>query len=279
MTVLSMIQQACSEYGLTRPTAIVSSSNQEITQLIAATYRAAKHARMNYDWPFLTKEFTFSTSNGVANYALPSDFQRIVPGTVWNRTDQMEIGLLSPQEWQTLTSGVSSGVTQRYRIKGAGTSRFYLTPTPSSTETIVFEYISKNWILPVEWTATTSFLINTYTSYNGNIYKATTGGTTSTTAPTHTSGSAADGSVVWAYQSLYEAFTADTDTVLIDELTMAIGIQAEFAEKKGFEYQDLKARFEIALRDEYVAQKGTRTFALNNKGRFLGNIPDGGFGL
>lgn len=50
------------------------------------------------------------------------------------------------------------------------------------------------------YAAATSFALNRYTIFGANLYKATTAGTTgAASAPTHTSGTASDGTVVWTF--------------------------------------------------------------------------------
>lgn len=52
---------------------------------------------------------------------------------------------------------------------------------------------------PVAWSATTSQAVGSKVSANGNIYAATNSGVTGSVAPSHTSGTATDGTVVWLY--------------------------------------------------------------------------------
>lgn len=49
------------------------------------------------------------------------------------------------------------------------------------------------------WAATTAYALNAYAYANGNVYQATVAGTSGSTAPSHTSGTATDGTVTWTY--------------------------------------------------------------------------------
>lgn len=49
------------------------------------------------------------------------------------------------------------------------------------------------------WTAGTSYTVNKLIYANGKVYKATVAGVSGTTAPVHTSGTAADGTVTWQF--------------------------------------------------------------------------------
>ena len=96
-------------------------------------------------WPILLKEHTFSTSSGTAAYALPADFDRLVNETVYNRSDNdIFSGPLTPAEYQLQNYGTaSSGTTEKFRLKAASNAlKFEIDPTPSSTQTIGFEYVS-----------------------------------------------------------------------------------------------------------------------------------------
>jgi hypothetical protein len=78
-------------------------------------------------------------------FDLPSDWQRQIPQTEWNRTQRWELlGPKSAQEWQTFKSGiVSAGPRQRFRILQ---NQLCLNPSPPDNQTLSFEYISNGWV-------------------------------------------------------------------------------------------------------------------------------------
>jgi hypothetical protein len=78
-------------------------------------------------------------------FDLPSDWNRQIPQTEWNRTQRWELlGPKSAQEWQTFKSGiVSAGPRQRFRILQ---NQLCLNPSPPDNQTLSFEYISNGWV-------------------------------------------------------------------------------------------------------------------------------------
>jgi hypothetical protein len=72
------------------------------------------------------------------------------------------------------------------------------------------------------WKASTVYADYAQVKYNGNYYSATTGGTTSTTPPTHLTGSATDGTVTWLYMS-------SSSFATVDQYLQRPGSQAEYA--------------------------------------------------
>lgn len=95
-----------------------------------------------------TVELQFSQNK----FDLPSDWQRQVPQTEWNRTQRWQLlGPKSSQEWQTFKSGiVSAGPRQRFRIQQ---NQLCLNPSPPDNQTLSFEYISNGWVEGVDGTA------------------------------------------------------------------------------------------------------------------------------
>jgi hypothetical protein len=104
-----------------------------------------------YNWSHLQEEHTFSTSNGTANYDLPTYFARIVNGTVWNRTQTRRmVGPIDGQKWQRLKANAATFIDQAFRI---WQDDVWIYPTPTATETVAYEYISKLWVAATGQTA------------------------------------------------------------------------------------------------------------------------------
>lgn len=85
-------------------------------------------------------------SFGQIAYTLPSDIQMFISATMWDRNFRWQLlGPLSAQEWQTIVSGICPvGPRIRFRVMD---NTFYIQPPPgpTQTDTIAYEYISKNW--------------------------------------------------------------------------------------------------------------------------------------
>ena len=88
-----------------------------------------------------TVTFQFSQ----VQYDLPSDWDREIPQTEWDRTNRWPLmGPQSAQDWQSFKSGiVYAGPRQRFRIVG---NTYAINPPPPNGLVFGFEYISKAWI-------------------------------------------------------------------------------------------------------------------------------------
>ncbi len=82
----------------------------------------------------------------VQDFAFPSDFDRMISKTNFDRTDHWaNLGPKSPQEWQWLQSGnISTAPRFRYRRYG---NKFRLFPAPTSVINMVYEYVSQYWVI------------------------------------------------------------------------------------------------------------------------------------
>ena len=81
------------------------------------------------------------------------------------------------------TATIDSGIVNDIVLSNSGSG--YLNP-PTIT-------------IGVEWTASTTYALNDQIYYNGNLYTVSVAGTTSTSAPTFTSGSQTDGTATLSY--------------------------------------------------------------------------------
>lgn len=167
MSLLTIVQNTCDMLGLSRPTAVISSTDAQVRQMLALSNFGAKEIARDHDWAVLTKEYTFSTSSGDADYAFPSDFDRIAYQTAWDRTNYWEMREAVPGYiWQALKSGLVARPSLRkaYRIKAVSNAKqFFVDPTPTATETLVYEYFSNGWNQTSGGTAQSSWANDTDT--------------------------------------------------------------------------------------------------------------------
>ncbi len=99
-------------------------------------------------------------------YTIPSDFDRYISHTWWDRTNHwMLIGPQSPQFDQWQRSGiVTTGPRIRWRQIGVRPTVFRLWPPPTSAsvpDALVFEYINDGWVLHVDGTYGNKFTADT----------------------------------------------------------------------------------------------------------------------
>ncbi len=289
MTVLSIIQRVSDEVGVPRPTSVVGSTDNSARRIYSLLLRTAKDLRASEEWAFLRKEGTFTLASGDSTYALPADFEAWINETQWDGSNHWQlIGPLSPQEWQQKKRGVTSTTPRRmFTVKGGGSDRVEITPTPTASEAgqiLYFEYISTNVFLPKIWTSGESgILVGDYRSYNGNIYISTTAGTTGATPPTHvTDTPVSDGGVTWDYSLIAYSPTSDEDISVLDEEILILGTIYRWKRGKGLDYEDSYLEYRDAIKKQLVNERGMRTAsydggAILQTGRW--NIPDTGYGI
>lgn len=144
MTLLSAVNDAQRLLSLAVTSAIVS-DGQETQNLLFALAKAEAAElleRDEYDFPALrrTKTFTMTTSATLQSSGKPTDFQRAVPETFWNRTQHKKImGPLNDQEWAIANgSSVSSATWQSAMFRYDG---LHIYPAPSAADTGAYDYI------------------------------------------------------------------------------------------------------------------------------------------
>ena len=153
-TAATVISKAARELGLVSADLVdpFGSSDTNILQLCALLEALGQDLCEEHPWAVLQRSHTLSTADGVAAYDFPSDFDRLADGSEWNRTQQWPLTPVSPQQWQTLKARSESGtVFQLFRVAvqtGSDGSQLVIHPTPTSVETLAFEYLSTSWVDP-----------------------------------------------------------------------------------------------------------------------------------
>lgn len=143
LSILQIAKNAADELAINRPTTLIGASEGDDTpaKLYRQLVKTVKHLHATYDWQVLYREKTFTTIAAAAQTgAIPTDFLRFVPETLYNRTRRYKLqGPLTADEWQAHQALLSTQVYMAYRIRG---NSFLLVPTPPAGETIAYEYIT-----------------------------------------------------------------------------------------------------------------------------------------
>lgn len=205
MTILTIAQTCAQRLQIASPSSFYGTTDNNMLLLNAMILRTINEIKDDYLWPELQKEYTFTTIANQPSYRLPADFDRFVMESLWNRAQRWPlIGPTDAGEWQIYKSGiVTSMPRQRYRIKGWSDQQFFLDPTPSTNETIVFEYVSSSTIKPKAWVLNTAYALNVYVSNNGLILKCTSNGTSNNGVQSPEFGR--DGTCFWSNVPVYVA--------------------------------------------------------------------------
>jgi hypothetical protein len=152
MSLLTIIQKTCKRLGITSPNAVVSSTDQQIIQLLALANEEGQELStgtavgLSYDWQVLQTEATFTsvaTESQGAITTIASGFKYIIDGTIWDRTKRLPAyGSLDPQTWQNYKSWGVTNPFPKYRVRGG---LLLLMPVPAAGDSYYFEYQSANW--------------------------------------------------------------------------------------------------------------------------------------
>jgi hypothetical protein len=117
--------------------------------IITAVTHADPNSSVAINQPALqTGAGTFTL--GQSDYDIPSDFERPVDNTLWDRSRFWAMrGPQSPQQWQLYKSSVigRASIQRRFRFREInGTTKFSIDPVPTDNgSALVFEYVSNAW--------------------------------------------------------------------------------------------------------------------------------------
>jgi len=211
-TLLELVDQVTAELGLTQPTSVIGSTNNQTVQLLGLAQRLGKDLVRDFEWQKLVKAYIWQTEvainttgnitsgsrvitnipsttglqvgnviTGVGqtpyaeiltidsstqvtlnapvststasvsmtfakqDYDVPSDYDRMISDTNWDRTDHWRnLGTKSSQDWQFLQGGIISiGPRERYRIYNG---KFRIFQALTTVYNFSFEYVSNYWV-------------------------------------------------------------------------------------------------------------------------------------
>lgn len=150
-----IINRVAAEVGLTPVTDPYSSADASFIQMTHLLNTAGDELAVLYDWQNLRRVHNITTTavDTGTDYALPTDFMRIVNNTAWNRTSDLPMyGPLSAQEWQALKGrDVSDIINLGWRITDGQFQIYPNTPVGIIAD-IFFEYASNCWAVASDGT-------------------------------------------------------------------------------------------------------------------------------
>ena len=150
-SILEITNRACDELGLPRPgvSGLVGSQTPQDRQMLALLQAAGGDLLRDHDWSNLYTTASITLATASSSYSLPTDFERLIEDSGWDRTNQFPMtGNIPVQQHQYwLSSLVTAPSTRKeYRLfLGNNASTLYIHPTPDASESLSFIYIKKYW--------------------------------------------------------------------------------------------------------------------------------------
>lgn len=233
MTALTIVQSACSQIGITAPSVVFASTEQQVIQLRSLLNEEGRSSARAGQWPRLTKQHTFTTTataNQADGFPDPNDLERFVNDSMWNRSTSRKVyGPLSEQEYQREQAfPVFNTVNPAFLTRG---TTFIAQPAAQAGDTWAYSYVSKYWALA-------------------------SNGTTE-----------------------LEVMTADTDTAMLPEYLITLGIVWRFLKANKLPFAAEQQTYETQLQQEIARQGGAPklniTYGLNRFSPYPFNIVDG----
>lgn len=165
MSLLTLIQRVADYVSVPRPSVVVNSSDQLVRTLFAIAQEEGDDLCSSFRWAVLTQEKTFTTTaTAVQTGAVPTDLDRFVPNSFFNRTTRRQVfGPITPQEWQAIQA--QPALARVYLAFRERDGDFLITPTPAAGQTIAYEYVSNYWAKAVDGTPKPAFTADTDTTY------------------------------------------------------------------------------------------------------------------
>ena len=163
MTLLTLCQDVADEVGIKRPSSIVSGTTQDQKQLLRLADRAGRMIMVAHDWEKLLKEGSITLVTSTQTYALASDFDKLVPESMWNRDASRPVVIpLTSKEWQYYEGwNYIAGLNLRARFKGGELEFQQDIDASFNGDVIYFDYISNGFCESSGGTAQSSFAADT----------------------------------------------------------------------------------------------------------------------
>lgn len=275
-TLLQLTQDAAIDLGVNMPATLFAADDNGDTsdvKLLRAATRTLKYLAGTYDWQVLRRECVFQALAQESQIgALPSDFLRFVPETMWDRTSRWRVaGPTSPAEWQEIKTWITAAVTPYFCQRG-DTILFY--PVPTANNKIGFEYIANT----IGFLAGATAITGASTAGSSTLTVASTTGISAgmevrggdfppgsliKDVPSSTTLTLTNTAVVGIASAAYSVvtpltrFQTDTDVVAFDDELITQGIVYQYRKAERFDYAQDQQDF-LQLMNDRIKQDGGR---------------------
>lgn len=149
MTALSILQDAATRLGISKPLTVFSNTDDAVVQLRALLNQEGMElgngAGQGYAWTKLITEKTFTTTAAaIQASSIATDFNWYLNDTMWNRTTMIKMyGPVSAEEWQRIQAITQVSLPAAYfRFRGGN---ILIYPSPTVGQTAAYEYVSSYW--------------------------------------------------------------------------------------------------------------------------------------
>ena len=202
MSLLTLVQSASRKLGLNVPSAVATSTDPAVLQLMELASEEGQDLAKRTRWTALdvqTSFITVATENQGLLSTIAPGLKFIINQTIWNRTLRRPVfGPLGPSDWQQFEGLAISGPWNQFRIQ-QGIIKFF--PVPVAGQSCYFEYVTKNWCLANDGVTGRS------------------------------------------------SWSVDTDTALLDEDVMTLGLVWRWREAKGLDFTSAFQKYETQVTD------------------------------
>jgi len=143
VSLLTICQAVADEVFINRPLTVIGNTQPETQKLLRIAQKVGKGLMKGVVWSALRKEKTFTAlATETQTAILPSDFDRIIPETFWDRSGvKLLTGPITSAEWQSLKANSYSG-DKKFIIRGGS---LLTIPVFAGGESLAFEYVSNLW--------------------------------------------------------------------------------------------------------------------------------------
>lgn len=147
MSLIDIVRAVADTTSGPRPAIIIGNTNPEAQSYLRAVTKVGLKLMKVYPWNALRKEYSFTaggTETLIASASMPSDFDRFIPETFWDRSTSVLIsGPISAARWQSLKASNYIGDNHVFTYRRGDVLTI---PIVGSGSSVVFEYITNQYI-------------------------------------------------------------------------------------------------------------------------------------